>query len=430
MSWWTAWSSEMLYRSIEWADSWLGLPEPVSKTLLFRRHWQHYVSPQTLSGGSQKPALWIHGASVGELEDLAGLFLSTDRLARLGLTPESCILTGASASLEARLQQWNQRLQFRYAGPLPPDEAHEIDSFLGLLRPQILVISQNDLWPQLLWRLKKWPDFRGILWLPAGKEHLPFFTQSVVDSKLLGVGFRSQMDHTRWQGRFSKAPLDLRIIGNPRIDRILSRIKDCTADQDGHILTDFGSRPNPDKLSVILGSAWRDDAEAWRQALDSLEDEERSQIQMVVLPHEVNDLHEVASIRQLLPEARVLALEGVLLESYQDFKIAFVGGAFGVGLHNILEPLLWKVPIVSGPKISNQSDAERLRNNGTLQVVTGAKDLADLLRKSLGESGFYQTWKDRAQADAVHFEESRGAIDRLVNFVQDISSRGTLRERH
>ncbi len=430
----SGWLSELFYRSIDTIDSWLGLPESVSKTLLYRRHWQHYLSSEALSSSS-KSAIWVHGASVGELEDLAGLFLDLKRLGQLSVTPESLILTGSSASVENRLKQWNQRMNFRFAGPLPPENSREIDSFISLLRPKILVISQNDLWPQLLNRLNHAEDFRGIIWLPAGKEKLPKFTDTLRQSKLLGVGFRSQADLNRWRHRFPDLQSDLRIIGNPRIDRILSRIQDCVLDPEGHILTDYSARPNPEKLSIILGSAWRDDAEIWRRALDIIDASSREKIQLVVLPHDADNLHEVASIRQLLPEARVLALEGVLLESYQDFKIAYVGGGFGAGLHNILEPLLWKIPIVSGPKISNQSDAERLRSEGTLQVISNPRELADLLKNSLSDiksdsPDFFKNWENKAIQDSLHFEESRGAIDRLGTFIHDLSSNGGIRERH
>jgi 3-deoxy-D-manno-octulosonic-acid transferase len=415
-------ASEWFYRGIEWTDDWIGLPEHVSKTLLYRKNWQHFVSESALKS-SAKASLWIHGASVGELEDLASLFLDAKNLAKIDFTPESCILTSSSSSSELRLTAWQERLGYRYAGPLPPENSGQIDEFLELLNPEVLIINQNDLWPRLLSRLSRRKNFRGIIWLPAGKKNLPRLSSHLLHSGLLGVGFRSASDMERWRPRFEGSNLDLRVIGNPRIDRILERIWECSTEGEGHILTDFRARPDSDKISFLLGSLWKEDAKVWREALDQLSEENRSRLQLVALPHDSENLHEVASIRQLLPEARVLALQGVLLEAYQGFSAAFVGGGFGDGLHNILEPLLWKIPVASGPRIDNQSDARRLAQDGVLKVANDGRELAKILSTILADKTALDSWRDKAAHESNFLEDSRGAISRLLITIRDLVGR-------
>ncbi len=409
----------MLYRGLEWTDGWISLPGDLSKALIYRRNWQHYVS-ETALASSSRGALWIHGASVGELEDLASLFLDPDRLKELRYTPESCILTSSSPSAESRLLKWKKRHGYRYTGPLPPENAREIDQFLDLLNPEFLIINQNDLWPRLLERLRRRKSFKGIIWLPAGKRRLPRLLPALKETQLLGVSYRSSSDRDRWQSEFRNSQVDIRVMGNPRIDRILGRIAEAKDDPDGHILADFGAEPQSAKISILLGSVWKEDAHVWRQALDLLSDDERAQLQLVALPHDSENLHEVASIRQLIPEARVLALQGVLLEAYHGYSVAYIGGAFGRGLHNVLEALLWRIPVICGPRIENQGDARRLILDGAVKEVSEARDLQRLLSTILRDKSALDSWRDKASQEANHLEDSRGAIQRLLEQVRDL----------
>ena len=61
--------SSVAYSAAELADKWLPLPTKLSQTLELKRHWKDEIAPDSIN--SKSPSLWIHGASVGELEDLS-----------------------------------------------------------------------------------------------------------------------------------------------------------------------------------------------------------------------------------------------------------------------------------------------------------------------------------------------------------------------
>jgi 3-deoxy-D-manno-octulosonic-acid transferase len=410
---WLPLASGALFRGLEAADAWMGLPEKLAESLAFRREWRASLRPHRSEGR----ALWIHGASVGELEDLADFFLSKDRLMQAGFAPDQVVVTGSSVSARSRLREWAETHALRYAGPLPPEKSSEIDAFLEVLDPGFLILSHSDVWPLLLHRARKRLS-RALLWLPAKTDAARTLAPRCLAPLLAHIGSRSPGDVEHWatlqQGVGSS------FVGNPRIDRILARIEAARLNE-GHVLEPQKAAPESDKLSVLLGSAWTEDAEVWAHALALLDDAERARLQLVVLPHHFEDPHQVASIQLQLPKARILPLGGVLLEAYSGFTLSYVGGGFRTGLHNVLEPALWGQPILCGPKTENQPEAEILAQAGQLRICADASALAAQLLEALSPDTLLD-WKSRAQASGLRLTEGRGAAQRLALLVSQLIS--------
>jgi 3-deoxy-D-manno-octulosonic-acid transferase len=407
--------SKCAFKALRFAEAVTGLPRSVSDALHFRRTWAQYVGKS-----ASQPTLWIHGASVGELEDLANFFLDETHLSSSNYSKQRLIVTSSSPSAEPFLRKLQSRQSALYAGPLPPENLVEIRSFLEILKPELLVISHSDIWPLLLETAQKNSLSKGIVWLPAKAQAAQnLFENIMLPSKLKAVGLRREEDRPLLQKRLKNYPqTQLYWIGNARIERIQSRIQ-AQKKKDLHALESQRALPDPSKISILVGSAWPEDAAILGEALKNLSAEERYRFQIVVLPHRTDNMHLIASIQHLLPMARVLALQGVLLESYQNFDLAFVGGGFRSGLHNILEPILWGLPVACGPRLTKQAEAPKLAAQGALFPVNSSLQLTEWFRRSMNEAE-YKRMKDSSQAAALELNKSLGAAKRLSDLLSNI----------
>ena len=243
------------------------------------------------------------------------------------------------------------------------------------------------------------------------------FETLVRHDKLRAVGVRKPEDLEVLQKRLvDYTSTEFVWIGNPRLDRILNRIQG-QRDRDHHVLEDSRARPDTLKLSLLMGSAWPEDAAVLAEAMGHLTPAEQEHIQIVVIPHVTDEVHVVASIQHLLPMARILRLQGILLEAYQDFDLAFVGGGFRTGLHSVLEPALWGVPIFCGPQLRKQPEAPELEAEGVLMTVVSAEELALTLRRYIETPEAFETLRRKTLGVAEQMKASTGASKRLSRLV-------------
>ena len=402
--------SNTLFRAAEFADAWVGLPSKVSDSLHFRQDWRNFFP----SRRPDDPTLWIHGASVGEIEDLAALFSEPSALKLMGYPLHRIVITASSISARERLENWRHR-GFAYCGPLPPESVREIKAFLYLLKPELMVLSHSDIWPVAFEEAKRSLK-KGCLWLPSRIPSSRTLMNDELGNFVQTIGCRSvaELDH------FRESPLpgtpDLVWIGNPRVDRILSRIRGAQP-QLTHALDEWGCRPDKGRISWILGSCWLEDAQIVAGALGRLTAQEVARFQIVVIPHETKDAHLVAAIQSILPMARVLTVQGVLAEAYRDFDLALVGGGFKTGLHNVLEPTLWEVPAIVGPLLRQQPEAPALQKIGQLHVVSSIDTLALFLKKLLNAQEL-SAFKAKSKLAARELRAHEGATLRLAELIR------------
>ena len=274
-------------------------------------------------------------------------------------------------------------------------------------------MSHTDLWPRLLSKLRTWGSC-PLLWLPQGPYRLGRFQALLLEGLLRDVGLRSRGD------RVDGIELRTHFIGNPRVDRISQRVRSARSNP-AHVLEDFDANPDPRRLNLLVGSAWPDDVRVLRLALERLSDHEAKRINVVLIPHETNDPHLLGRMKSLLPSARLIAVEGLLVEAYRDFDVAFVGGGYRTGLHSVLEPALWGLPTICGPHLRKQATAPKLVDAGSLRVARDAADLADSLRELLDSPGGWIAAAERARASLV---AEQGAAERLARLVRELCSPG------
>lgn len=404
--------STFAYNSVRFIDHFVGTNTKINETLVYRKKWRRNFLEN--SSPTQK-TLWIHGASVGELEDLASFFLDEKMLKKCGYSFASLVLSSSSPSAQNKLKSWQQKHQIFYAGSIPPESKKECRAFLKKINPDLFILSQSDLWPCLYEEARKYLP-KKTLWLPHKSRSSKRLRNYFLKPLLSYIGTRSPDTRDLIPG------IPHLYIGNNRIDRIMERIEMARL-VENHPLQEFSAQPKSNKISIILGSAWKEDAQVFAAAFSKLEAEIQNNFELVILPHEVKDSRELASIRAYLPKAKIITKMGILLESYRSFSLAYVGGAFRTGLHNVIEPILWKVPTICGPDLKKQPDAPRLAKANFLHVIQNSQELFELLRKLAQEPDFYKSLKAQAELAFQNIEKESGATQRLVDTIIKIKNR-------
>jgi len=108
---------------------------------------------------------------------------------------------------------------------------------------------------------------------------------------------------------------------------------------------------------------------------------------------------------------------GILANLYAWSQIAFVGGSFGPGVHNVLEPAASANVVLFGPKILNSPEAQELVRRGAGFIVQDEEALWSTLKKLLDNPSELETLRQKARE---FIQENKGATDRILRKIQEV----------
>ena len=360
--------------------------------------------------------LWLHAASVGEVQSLAPLV----RQLRAALPALPLLVTVGTATGLARARQlWGQ-----WAGPgllpAPWDLPGAARRFIDAVQPRAAVFVETELWPNLLHQA----SLTGIPLLLASARvsgrsaarYRRWATALMRDTTraFTRIGAQTAADRERFIS-LGAQPQAVECWGNLKFDFVPPP---GTAAQGRALRSMFA----PDRPMWVAGSTHSGEEEACLSAHASLQAGARargaSTPLLVIAPRRPERFEEVArlvaargfSLRRHSdrasvtppPAADVLLVDqlGELLPYYAAADAAFVGGSLvPVGGHNLLEPAALGKPVLAGPHTGNAPDvAARLRSVGGLAIVEGAGSLAGALGELLGDAALARRRGDAAAA--------------------------------
>jgi len=301
--------------------------------------------------------LWMHCASTGEFEQGRPIL---EYIARQLRPYPYIVVTFFSPSGWERYRQ--SYAVADWMGPLPVDLPWVMKRWLTTLRPNAVFFVRYDLWPNLLHLLRerRIPTFllsahvrpyRGLRWVWQ-KGLLRYFTHIFVQT---GEDLR----FLRREG-FSAVTL----AGDSRSLRV-KQIREQWIPISG-IQEWVGTR-----FCIVAGSVWIEDVRFLAQAYANLRGLD---IRWILVPHEVRP-RMLEQIQQIWPvsitfysqsewpeRSNTLVIDtiGLLAHSYAYAHVVWVGGGFGAGIHNILEPAVYGKPIFFGPKYDRFPEAHEL----------------------------------------------------------------------
>jgi 3-deoxy-D-manno-octulosonic-acid transferase len=312
-----------------------------------------------------RPLVWFHASSVGEGLQAESVLLELQRI-----RPE-CQFAYTHFSPSAT--QLARRLPVDIADYLPYDLPREADLLLDALAPDLLVFSKLDLWPELALRAaaRRIPVTIVAGTVSRGSGRLRWPARS-----LLAPGYAvvhaaaaiSEEDGERLV-RLGVPEARVRVLGDPRFDSAAARVAGVSPDDP---LLRFG-RGAP---TLVAGSTWRADETVLLGAFAAVRTRRR-EARLILAPHEPTPDHLVAVERQAtragLPVPTRLGVAdgpvplllvdrvGVLAALYGTGTMTYVGGGFGrAGLHSVLEPAAWALPVAFGPRWQQSRDAALL----------------------------------------------------------------------
>jgi len=376
-----------------------------------RRRWREQLAGlQPRVPGQTR--VHVHVASVGEFEGAKPI------IERLREQVPYLLVTASFFSPSGYEQQsgWKGLDAACY---LPEDRTVEMRAFLDRLDPDLLLLIRYDLWPELL----RAAHGRGVpTVLACGVLH----ARSVRLRWPLRSFFRSLYGllDGAWTVRAEDRESITRLaptvpsiaVGDTRYDRVLARAAEAVDLQFGEVLHSGG------EPVLVAGSTWGPDEEmlsAIRTIYPAL--------RLVVVPHEPSREH-VGALQERFPDAVTLSQldagvtfpsgavlivdrTGLLSALYRLGDIAWVGGGWGAGVHSVLEPAAYNLPVLTGPHIERSPDAVSLHRNGGLRVVHDAAE-ARAVASELRERP--EEWRRRGEIAGALVREGEGATERIV----------------
>ena len=364
--------------------------------------------------------IWFHAASLGEFEQGRPVI---EKLKSI-YPKHKLLLTFFSPSGYEIRKNYDVADKVVY---LPLDTRKNAQKFVEMVRPDMAVFIKYEFWPNFLRELKKQHThtilISGIFrkeqsffkwygaWMKASLETFHhFFVQDIPSRELLSsIGFNN-----------------VTISGDTRFDRVFEITR-----QDIKLpyLDNFKNH----KRTLVAGSTWPKDEELLVNFINTHSNEGQK---FIIVPHNIHK----ESIQQLKknilkPTILFSEKEGKTLEKYQVFIVdtigllskiykyadmAYVGGGFGSGIHNILEPATFGVPILIGPEYKRFKEAVEMITLGACFTVKDNKSFNNIAQKLLNDDAY------RVSCGSISKEyviKNIGATKLIITYITGIISK-------
>jgi 3-deoxy-D-manno-octulosonic-acid transferase len=173
-----------------------------------------------------------------------------------------------------------------------------------------------------------------------------------------------------------------------------------------------------DEKVIVAGSTWPKDEMLLAQYI-----KDRPDVKLVLVPHEIDEahLHKIfqcfegryirytEAVENKLQDCRVLLVDtiGVLSSIYRYGDVAYVGGGFGVGIHNTLEAAVYGMPVVFGPVWQKFREAHGLLNAGAALTAGNYREFAQAMDGALAQQA------EMGRCAAAYVNSERGATKKI-----------------
>ena len=343
---------------------------------------------QTLSDKIQSSdkTIWFHAASLGEYEQ----GLPVIEAIKQQFPNHKIVVTFFSPSgYEVRKNNTVADVTVY----LPLDTISNAKQFIELVHPEMVFFIKYEYWPNYLNELKK-QQIKTYLISGILRENQAFF-------KWYGGFYRNALktfDYFFVQNESSKKLLqsigfnNVKVSGDTRFDRVVSILE-----RDNSL--DFIEQFKDNKTTIVIGSSWPKDESLLINYINQSSDD----VKFIIAPHNIKQ-EQIQELKNAITKKIVLFSEnvetrhalslqeysvfiidtiGILTKIYSYADIAYVGGGFGnPGVHNILEPATFGVPVMIGPNYSHFAEATALVNMEgciSIQNQTQLNEAFDLL---------------------------------------------------
>ncbi len=357
--------------------------------------------------------VWFHAASLGEFEQGRPIIENLKQT-----HPEyKIILTFFSPSGYEVRKNYNGADIICY---LPMDMSWNVKRFLDIVQPDCAIFIKYEFWMNYLLELKK----------------------RQIKTYIVSAIFRESQMFFRWYGGYYRSILNsfthlfvqndqsVRLLHSIGLDNV-TKVGDTRFDRVADIASNAKDLPvvqlfKRDKKVLVAGSSWPNDEEILLSYFNQNND-----VKLIIAPHEIHEEHLQSIISKLqrpyvrytqattenVSDADCLIIDcfGLLSSVYRYGEVAYIGGGFGVGIHNILEAAVYGIPVIFGPNYKKFQEAVDLIELGgafSISDYTGfSRLMSDLL---VDNSSLYAS---SAAISNDYSQRNRGATVKVLDII-------------
>jgi len=359
--------------------------------------------------------VWFHVASLGEFEQARPIIEEL----KSSFTKYKILVTFFSPSGYEVRKNYDLADVVCY---LPLDSVSNAEKFVKNINIKMAIFVKYEFWPNFLNELSK-NQIPTILVSGIFREQQLFF-------QFYGGFMRNSLKafhHFFLQDENSKKLLksidfkNSSVVGDTRFDRV-SRI----LNQDNSI--DFINEFKNNTYTLVAGSTWREDEELLVNYINNSTSKDEK---FIIAPHNINK-EAIATLRKSILTKTVLFSEkegknladfdviiidtiGILTKIYASVDVAYVGGGLRTGLHNILEPATFGIPVVIGNKFDKFKEAVDLVNLKGCITIRNQNEFSSIFKKLKKEEDFR---KSTGNINKKYIQEHLGASQKIINYLK------------
>lgn len=393
-----------------------------------RRNWKNEMRNKFQGVTSKR--IWFHCASLGEFEQGRTLL---EKIKAIDPSVFIVVSFFSPSGFEVRKNYSHAD----YVCYLPSDSRTHAKLFLDIVNPSLIFFVKYEFWLHYIEESfkRKIPlyivsgifrkdqlffKWYGKLFRTMLKKINHFFLQDETSGELLsGIGINN---HT--------------VTGDSRFDRVneLNKV--------GNKINLF-EQIKSDTQVLVMGSSWPEDEKLLFEALKGMDTEK---LLLIIAPHEIYEIR-IQGLKQLalshfaaaeitlyskatdLNGIRLLIIDniGMLSSVYQYATVAWIGGGFGHGIHNILEASAVGKPVIIGPKYDKFREARDLVKTGGAFSISNSTEVKNILTELLND-------KNKLNHSSIislnYVRENVGATDKILNFLENKFSGNSVKELH
>jgi 3-deoxy-D-manno-octulosonic-acid transferase len=364
--------------------------------------------------------IWFHAASLGEFEQ----GLPVMEKIKAHFPNHKLVVTFFSPSgYEVRKNNTIADVTIY----LPLDTKQNANHFLDSVHPELVFFIKYEFWPNYLNELKN----RKInTYLISGifRENQAFF-------KWYGGFYRKALnsfDYFFVQNESSKKLVqqlgfqNVSVSGDTRFDRVVSILE-----RDNHL--DFIEKFKNNTLTIVIGSSWPKDEEL----LVNFINQTTENIKFIIAPHNIKS-DQILELQKSINKKAILYSDifpaetihatslknydvfiidtiGILTKIYSYADIAYVGGGFGnPGVHNLLEPATFGVPIIIGPNYAHFAEAIALVNMEGCISIANQNQMSDAFKNLINNEAIRH---EKGHICSTFVQMNKGATDKIVSHI-------------
>lgn len=360
--------------------------------------------------------IWFHCASLGEYEQ--GLPVLKE-LRKLYSTHKIVLTFFSPSGYEIRKNTEVADI----VAYLPLDTKSNAKRFLELVHPELTIFVKYDIWPNYLMELKK-RHLKAILISALFRKNQSYFKWygNIMRKALSGF------EHIFVQDESSKSLLknihlnNVTVAGDTRYDRVSDQLN---LDNKLSFIEAF----KQDIICIVIGSSWPEDE---KLLIPFINESISKNIKFIIAPHNLNPIQINEMISSLkvktvlfsemenkrLSEYSVFIIDtiGILSKIYSYADIAYVGGAMGTtGLHNILEPAVFGVPILIGRNHKKFPEAKKMIEEAGVVSIANYHELNTNLSELINN---LSKRKEFGKLNKKFIQQNQGAVVQILNYVR------------